>query len=132
MEYFKEYAEDYNTATLPHAKYYNYEKWEMEEYARKKHEAEQAAAGKDGGKGGGGHNVALDEFRHKEEMANRAKKRREEELKLVQYAMTAEKREEMKHQAQLRHEMTVAYKTGDEEMRKRLARRLEPEEIVKR
>ena len=26
MEYFKEYVEDYNTATLPHAKYYDYDK----------------------------------------------------------------------------------------------------------
>jgi hypothetical protein len=51
---------------------------------------------------------------------------------LVQYAMTAEKREEMKHQAQLRHEMAVAYKTGDEETRRRLQRKLEPDEIVKR
>jgi len=97
-----------------------------------KREAEAAAAGKDGGAGGNHHNVAMDELRHKEEMANRAKKRREEEVKMVQYAMTAEKREEMKHQAQLRHEMAVAYKRGDEETRKRLQRRLEPEEIAKR
>lgn len=122
MEYFKEYAEDYNTATLPHMKYYNYDKWEVEEYARKKREAEAAAAAQDGG--GGGH-VALDELRHKEKMAARAKQRRLDDLKVVQYGMTAEKREEMKHQARLRHEMAVAYKTGDEEMRKRLQRRLE-------
>ena len=126
---FKEYAEDYNTATLPHLKYYNYDKWEMEEYTRKKREAEAAAASKDGGiAGGSGGNVALDEFRHREEMAKKAKKKKLEELQLVQYAMTAEKREEMKNQARLRHEMAVAYKTGDEETRKRLQRRLEPEE----
>ena len=46
--------------------------------------------------------------------------------------MTTKKKEEMKHQARLRHEMAVAYKTGDEETRKRLQRRLELEEIVKR
>merc|ERR1711865_909125 len=34
--YFKEYAEDYNTATLPHIKYYDYDKWEMEEYQKRK------------------------------------------------------------------------------------------------
>jgi len=131
MEYFKEYAEDFNTATLPHVKYYDYDKWEMEEYARKKREAEEAAASKGGGDGGGA-NVALDELRHKEEMVERAKKKRLEELKLVQYGMTAEKREEMKNQARLRHEMAVAYKTGDEETRRRLQKRLEPEEIAKR
>ena len=132
MEFFKEYAEDYNTATLPHMKYYNYDKWEMEEYARKKRKAEEAAAAKGDGVGGGAGNVALDEIRHREEMAARAKQRRLEELKIVQYGMTAEKREEMKHQARLRHEMAVAHKRGDEETRKRLQRRLEPEEIAKR
>lgn len=35
-ESFKEYAEDFNTVTLPHQKYYDYDKWEMEEYNRKK------------------------------------------------------------------------------------------------
>jgi len=65
-------------------------------------------------------------------MAERARRRKLEELKVVQYGMTTEKREEMKNQARLRHEMNVAYKTGDEETRKRLQRRLEPEEIAKR
>ena len=65
-------------------------------------------------------------------MVERARKRKLEELRVVQYGMTAEKREEMKNQARLRHEMAVAYKTGDEETRKRLQRRLEPEEIAKR
>ena len=128
-EHFSTYVEDFNTATLPHLKYYDYDKWEMNEYARKKREAEAAAAGKD--EAGGG-NVALDELRHREEMAARAKKQKMEELRNVQYGMTAEKREEMKHQARLRHEMAVAYKTGDEETRRRLQRRLEPEELAKR
>ncbi|ORX78838.1 hypothetical protein BCR32DRAFT_206417 [Anaeromyces robustus] len=30
-QYFAEYMEDYNTATLPHIKYYNLDKYEMEE-----------------------------------------------------------------------------------------------------
>jgi len=127
-EYFAEYAEDYNTATLPHIKYYDYDKWEMDEYSRKKQEAEKV---KDGSTMNIA-SVAADELRHREEMAERAKRKRLEELKLVQYAMTAEKREEMKHQAQLRHEMAVAYKTGDEETRRRLQRKLEPDELVKR
>ena len=128
QEYFAEYAEDYNTATLPHIKYYDYDKWEMDEYSRKKQEAEKV---KDGSTMNIA-SVAADELRHREEMAERAKRKRLEELKLVQYAMTAEKREEMKHQAQLRHEMVVAYKTGDEETRRRLQRKLEPDELVKR
>ena len=31
---FKDYIEDYNTATMPHDKYYNLEAWEMKEYRR--------------------------------------------------------------------------------------------------
>jgi hypothetical protein len=135
MGYFADYAEDYNTATMPHVKYYDYEKWEMEEYARKKREAETSASARGaGGAGDVGSSAcaALDEFRHREEMAERARLRKVEEMKVLQYGMTAEKREEMKNQARLRHEMAVAYKTGDEEKRKRLQRRLEPVEIAKR
>lgn len=125
MEYYKEYMEDYNTATLPHLKYYDYDKYEMEEYARKKKEAHDKAAEDK-------NDAALDELRHKEEMAKRAKQKKLDELRQVTAGMTAEKREEMKHQARLRHEMAVAYKTGDEETRKRLQKRLEPEELAKR
>ncbi|KAL3802652.1 hypothetical protein HJC23_011976 [Cyclotella cryptica] len=124
LEYFKEYAEDYNTATLPHEKYYDYDKWEMQDYERKKREAEIKA----GESAAGGASAHLDEFKHRELMAQRAKQKKLEELKLLQQGMTAEKREEMKHQARLRHEMAVAYKTGDEETRRRLQKRLEPEE----
>lgn len=35
QEYFREYMEDFNTATLPHEKYVNLEKWEIAEYNRK-------------------------------------------------------------------------------------------------
>ena len=34
MTYFKDFIEDYNTATMPHEKYYNYEAWEMNEYRK--------------------------------------------------------------------------------------------------
>jgi len=40
MAYFGEYAEDYNAATMPHARYYDYDKSEMEEYAWKKRKVE--------------------------------------------------------------------------------------------
>ena len=34
MTYFKDFIEDYNTATMPHEKYYNFEAWEMNEYRK--------------------------------------------------------------------------------------------------
>ena len=33
--YFREFMEDYNTATMPHRKYYEYEKWEVEDYEKR-------------------------------------------------------------------------------------------------
>ena len=44
MDYFKDFCKDFNTATMPHTKYYNFPKWEMKEYEKKK----AAAAGKGG------------------------------------------------------------------------------------
>lgn len=38
MQHFKSFIEDYNTATMPHEKYYNYERWEMMEYERRRRE----------------------------------------------------------------------------------------------
>jgi hypothetical protein len=107
-------------------KYYNYDQWEMEEYARKKREAQEKASA------GGSNDALMDELRHKEEMAKRAKQKKIDDLRQITAGMTSEKREEMKHQALLRHEMAVAYKTGDEETRRRLQKRLEPEELAKR
>lgn len=36
MKYFRDFMEDYNTATMPHEKYYHYDKWEMADYQRRK------------------------------------------------------------------------------------------------
>ena len=36
QNYIAEYMEDYNTATLPHIKYYDYDKWEIDEYQNNK------------------------------------------------------------------------------------------------
>lgn len=124
MEYFEEYVVDYNTATLPHEKYHDYDKWEMEDYQKKNRDAEAKAAES----AAGGASAHLDEVKHREKMTEKAKQKKLEELKLVQTMMTAEKREEMKHQARLRHKMAVAHKTGDEETMKRLQKRLAPEE----
>merc|ERR1740139_295704 len=97
MEYFKEFCEDFNTATMPHLKYYNYDKWEMDEYRRKQAELGSMPA-----------SAQSDEVRHRE--AKRA-----EEEKLQRQELT-------------RHELGLAYKTGDSEKRKKLQKKLEPED----
>ena len=120
QSYFSEYAEDYNTATLPHAKYYDYDKWEMEEYEKKKKEAEDAAVG-------GGSRARSDEFKHREEMKRKEEEKRRAEVELMRATVSA-KRDEMKNQALLKAELENAYKTGDQEKIRSLKRRLEPEE----
>ena len=114
--YFKDYAEDYNTATLPHIKYYDYDKWEMEEYNKKKEEA----TSKKGAVG--------DEFEHQELIRKKAADKRRKEFEMVKTMMSKEKVEEMKRQAQLKAEMVNAYRVGDEENLKRLQKKLEPDE----
>jgi len=115
MNYFKEYCEDYNTATLPHEKYYNYEKWEMEEYNKKKLSSAS--------------NISkTDEMRHWEEMARKKEEKRRLEEERIRQSMNKEKIEQMKRQQLLKHELELAYKTGDEVKRRKLQKQLEPDD----
>lgn len=47
-KYFLEYVEDYNTATLPHEKYYNMDAWVKKENERKAHKEAKKASHADG------------------------------------------------------------------------------------
>lgn len=114
MNYFKEYCEDYNTATLPHEKYYNYDKWEMEEYNKKKASTTNISK--------------TDEMRHLEELARKQEEKRRMELDRVRQSMNTEKIERMKRQQLLKHELELAYKTGDEAKRRKLQKQLEPDD----
>jgi hypothetical protein len=116
QNYFKEYMEDFNTATLPHKKYYDYDKWEMEEYQK------QMAGQQEGT------SAQRDEAKHYQEMRDRAKAKHEEDLAMVKSMMSKEKVDEMKHKANMQSEMAHAFKMGDQETFKRLKRRLEPDE----
>lgn len=115
-EYRKTFAEDYNTATLPHEKYYDYDKWEMEEYQKQKEESKKKKGARS------------DEFEFQEEMKRKAEEKKRKELELTRMMMSKDKIEEMKHQARIKAEMVNAYRVGDEDTRKKLQRRLNPDE----
>lgn len=115
-ENFKEYAEDYNTATLPHVKYYDYDKWELEDYNKKKSESKSKKG------------AISDEFEFQEERKKKAEEKRRKELNMIRSTMSKEKIEEMKRQARMKAEMVNAYRTGDEEKRRRLEKKLKPDE----
>ena len=113
--YTKEFAEDFNTATLPHEKFYDYDKWEIEDYNKKKEQSQQKKG------------ALSDEFQYREEMMKRAEEKRRKEFNTVKTMMSKEKIEEMKSQARLKAEMVNAYRVGDEETRLKLQKKLEPE-----
>ena len=66
-----------------------------------------------------------DEARHKREQHERARVKQESERRALYGSMSREKVEEMKHQANLRAQMQIAYKSGDKQTYERLKDRLE-------
>lgn len=114
--FMKEYAEDFNTATLPHVKYYDYDKWEMEDYNKRKEESKRKKG------------ALSDEIEYQEEMKKRAEEKRRREFEMVKAMMSKDRIDEMKKQSQLRAELQNAYRVGDEKTRKRLQKKLEPEQ----
>jgi hypothetical protein len=118
QQYFDTYREDYNTATLPHVKYYNYDKWELEEHERLKRESDQS----------GQNNSALinDERKHAMELQRIAKQKEEAALQLVAATMNTTKVKEMQHQKQLQSQMQMAFKMGDHETYRKIKEKLQP------
>jgi hypothetical protein len=119
QNYFAEYCEDYNTATLPHIKYYDYDDWEMKEY-RKRQQSDTA-------KMASGNRMLADEARHREEMRQRIAEKERAELELLKSTMNVEKIQDMKHKAQLQSQLVHAFRTGDIETQKKIQRKLEPD-----
>ncbi len=113
-ELWGEFSEDFNTCTLPHEKFYNYDKWEAEEYSRQKQKAD--ASGKS----------VSDERRHQEEMRRAAEEKRLKELHDTVASMSKDKIEGMREQAVLRTTMADAHKRGDLGEVARIKRLLEP------
>jgi hypothetical protein len=142
MEWFRCYMEDYNTATMPHVKYYNLEAWEMKDY-HEQQEAERKSRKKRSrhGSGGDGYDYVSDTeetagYGFNDEQLVREEKKRQRELEerrqfeemKAKIARDKVRREEMRDQEILRNELQVAYRQGDMETVKRLERRLAPDE----
>lgn len=119
-QYFAEFMEDFNTCTFPHEKYFDYDTWEQSEYDRAKLQDQALKTGTN--------TMLADEAHHRDVMKKKQQLLKQQEMQLLQQTMTLEKVQDMKHQQQLQSEMRHAYKVGDEETRKRLARKLEPTE----
>lgn len=101
--------EDYNTATLPHEKFYDIEKYEMKKYQKKMRKAhEKQKEQRDNAPGG-----LVDEERIREERRAAREAKEKEEFRLLLQTMDKEKVEAMRRQEQLRAEMQLHYKAGN-------------------
>lgn len=119
-ELFKSFMEDYNTATLPHRKYYNLESYEREERMK----------GSDRGGTAGGERMVFDDEaeRKKEVVAERQRDHAERLRAAYEELQTTDKAQAMREQELMRAKMALAYRTGDLKEAARLAERLKPDE----
>lgn len=122
QDLWRTFCEDYNTATLPHRKYYDLAKWAAEEAA--------AAAKKGGGAKDKKASAADDEaaLRRARDAAraDAAAARLKDAYNALKYS-DAGKVESMRDQARLRAELASAHKTGDADKAAALTKRLAPD-----
>lgn len=119
MKYFQGFMEDYNTATMPREKYYNFEQWEMKEYMKGKHNLQNTQEKQ----------VFNDEEEHyRERKRLKEEKEREEFIKLKnQIAGNRDQREAMRRQELLRIELSQAHRQGDRETIMKIEKLLAPD-----
>ncbi|KAH9325267.1 hypothetical protein KI387_005445, partial [Taxus chinensis] len=103
---FKEYMEDYNTATFPSKKYYDLDAYhrrklmkEIEKGARKAMQTERT--------------VFNDEDERRQEIKELREKRKEVEVETLKRSMQTGMAKAMKDQAQLREEMNYQFRLGN-------------------
>jgi hypothetical protein len=117
QQYFDTFREDYNTATLPHIKYYNYDKWELEEHSRLRQESLKDSSS---------FKAWEDERVHANKLQFLAKQKEQAAMELVAASMNSSKIADMQHQKQLQAQMQVAFKMGDSETYRKLKEKLQP------
>ena len=137
MEYFKCFIEDFNTATMPHIKYYHLESWEMGEYNKQKASKVQSSKKK---RSYGDDIDVVDNkeyiFNDEEIRRKELKQLREEEAKkefqtvISRLSSDKEKQQGLRLQDSLRSKLQLAYKMGNREEVTRLEALLAPEKDV--
>lgn len=124
MILFKDFIEDYNTATMPHTKYYNYERWEMEEYQRQK---EMTSRQMHEEKELDGFN---DEYERRIELKRAKDAHESKQFEVVKRKMAGNTslREGMRRQEEYKTELQLAFKQGDMVKVKKIEKLLAPDE----
>jgi hypothetical protein len=122
MRYFKDYMEDFNTASLPHEKYYDLHAYE---FKRQRLEASQ-------GRGRGAEDAGVDvcdDAIHKRQLANKARAQKVAEAYKALTSVDVAKMEAMKAQDLLRARQKQAYSMQDKETLKKITRKLEADKV---
>ena len=138
MDAFKGFIEDFNTATMPHEKYYDYGRWEMQEYEKqKKNKSSSSKKGKRGGDDGvleeeeGQEYVFANDEEARRSELKRAKEAAEKEAfheTMRKMARDKDKQEGLRSQEILKSQLQMAYKMGNKEEVKRIEMMLAPDE----
>lgn len=118
---FKEFLEDYNTATFPSKKYYN-----LDIYHRRKITKERVK-----GMAKALVNVERTDFNDEDdrrlELQKEREQRKEAEVEALMRKMQGGMAQDMKEQAQLREQMQYQYRLGNTEAAQAIQRRLDPD-----
>lgn len=122
MELFKEYMEDFNTATLPHKKYYDIERYELLAHKKQQHKHARRAE----------RSALADEERVRLERQQARVQKEQEDFRLILQHMDKDKIEDMRHQEELRAQMRMHYKAGNVTEARRLEQLLNKVDDVKR
>ena len=134
-EYFKTYAEDYNTVTLPDEKYYDVEKWHRRQTAKRARKEANARSRLlvQGDRSVNEMTTFDDERARKLEESERRRKEKLEEAYASLNRMDANKAKAMREKQILMRQMQIAHKTGNTREVERIKLLIEtPEEKMKR
>ena len=121
MRYFKDFIEDYNTASLPHERFYDLHAYEN------KRQREEAMAKARGGSDQSGPMMA-DDALHKRQLAAKAKSEKLTNAYKALNSLDKDKMADMKAQERLRARMKQAYSLQDKAALKRMTLKLETDE----
>lgn len=116
---FREFIEEYNTATLPHRKYYDLEKYEREKARRRaqNHPTKERM-------------MFDDEADRRREIEGQKKEEQSKRFKeIYEDLQRGDKAKNMREQELLRQKRDLAYRTGDIEEAERISQRLRPDTL---
>jgi len=131
-EHFSSYVEDFNTATLPHEKYYNMRTWYMKDLERKQREGAQEAAEQQSA--GFVRTTFDDEAERKREMLRERERRAQEITKVMAESMKragadSSLVQDMREQEEKKLAMRSSYAVGDVSKARDMAQKLDPKYV---